>query len=150
MTRSSGWDPMQDLMTVQKRMNQLFENALARTEFDAADGPDSWTPVGDVYETGESLVVSLELPGVEQSHIDVRIDQDDLVVEGERTMQREAAGERFHRVERSYGKFSRRFRLPSSVDRGGIQAVLRDGLLRVTLPKQADAGPVSLKVSIDG
>ena len=150
MTRSSGWDPIQDLMTVQKRMNQLFENALARTEFDADDGPDSWTPVGDVYETNDTLVVSLEIPGVEQSDVDVKIDRDDLVVEGTRSMQREASGERFHRVERSYGKFSRRFRLPSSVDRGGIQAVLRDGLLSVTLPKRADAGPVQLKVSIDG
>jgi HSP20 family protein len=85
-----------------------------------------------------------------QGDIDVKIDRDDLVVEGARTMQRESDGERFHRVERSYGKFSRRFRLPSAVDRGGIQAVLRDGLLSVTLPKRADAGPVSLKVSIGG
>ena len=150
MTRRGEWDPMQDLMTVQKRMNQLFENALARTEFETHDGsPDSWTPVGDVYETGEALVVSLELPGVDQEAIDLRIDRDDLVVEGERSMQREAAGEQFHRVERSYGKFSRRFRLPSTVDRDAIQAQFRNGMLTVTLPKRAGDAPASLKVSID-
>lgn len=142
------WDPMRELLAVQKRMNKLFESALARTNFEAQPGVDSWTPISDVYETAESLVLNLELPGFELREIDVRLEEDELTVEGERRMDREQPGERFHRVERSYGKFSRRFRLPSSVNRDAVEATYRNGLLRVVLPRSGERGVGSLRVPI--
>ena len=75
------------------------------------EGIGSWLPEADVYETSSALVLNLELPGLRQEAIDVRVDRDELVVEGERHMERDQGAEQFHRVERSYGKFSRRFRL---------------------------------------
>jgi HSP20 family protein len=148
MPAQGQWDPLKELTAVQKRMNKLFESALGTADFDAPAEPDSWIPLCDVYETSEALVVSLELPGLEQAHIDVRVDGDDLVVSGEREIERERPGEQFLRVERPYGKFLRRFHLPSSVNRAAIEASFRDGLLRVTLPNRPDKQPRPIRVAI--
>jgi HSP20 family protein len=143
------WDPLKELTKVQARMNRLFESALARTDFDAEGGIGAWSPIADVYETGSSLVLELELPGLTLEDIDLRMDGDELVVEGERRMDREGSGgEQFHRVERSYGKFARRFPIPSTIERGSVEARYRNGVLTVTLAKKADAPEGPIKVTI--
>ena len=145
----SEWDALNELKTVQARMNTLFENALARTDFDPDGRVGAWSPVADVVETDGSIVISLEIPGVEHSEIAVKVVDDDLVVEGERRMARETTeGEQFHRVERSYGAFVRRFPLPSTVDRGSVEASYRRGVLRVTLTKRSAAHPGPIEVSV--
>lgn len=148
MKKSGKWDALSELLNVQKRMNSLFESALARSNFETQDGFDSWTPICDAFATPEGLVLYLELPGLEQRHIDLRVEGDELVVEGERKLEREQEGEQFHRVERSFGKFSRRFNLPSTVDRDAVEASYREGVLRVELPNRGKRHPESIKVSI--
>jgi len=146
---SPEWDALNELKNVQSRMNSLFENALARTNFDTEGGIGAWTPVADVLENDERIVISMELPGVALSEMDVRVVDDDLVVEGERRMAPESSGgEQFHRVERSYGPFSRRFPLPSTVDRESVGAEYRHGVLRVTLIKRSGKHPCPIRVSI--
>jgi len=135
MTVRAQRDPLKELLAVQKRMNQLFESALAKTDFDAQEGVDGWTPVSDVYTTSASMVICLELPGLTQEQIDLRLTGDDLIVAGEREMARGGHGEQYHRVERSYGKFCRRFRLPSAVDRGSVDASYRVLCPRGILPR---------------
>jgi HSP20 family protein len=142
------WDPMKEMLQVQKRLNDLFETALARTDFGTEEGVGAWTPLADVYESREALHLDLELPGLEQEQIAVRLDGDELVVEGQREMDREQEGEQFHRVERSYGKFSRRFRLPSTVDRNAVDAVYRCGLLRVKVPRKRKGQAETVRVSV--
>ena len=129
-------------------MNKLFESALARTNFDAEGGIGAWTPVADVYETADSLVVYLELPGLAQSDIDVRLEDDELVVRGEWRMDRGAPGEQYHRVERSYGKFIRRFRLRSHIDPASVAATYQNGVLSITLAKREDANRSPIRVAI--
>ncbi len=148
MPTGGQWDPLKELMTVQKRMNRLFESAMVMTNFDTQEEVATWTPVCDVYETAEALVVCLELPGLEQDQIELRVDGDDLIVAGEREIEREQAGEQFHRVERSYGKFSRRFHLPSTVDRQAVEASYRYGLLRITLPNRGKKRSQPIRVAI--
>jgi len=148
MGAGGSYDPLKDLVQVQQRMNNLFESALARTDFDAGAGLDAWTPVADVQETHDSLTLSLELPGFEQAEIDVKVDGDHLVVDGVRRMDGDGNGGQFHRVERSYGKFSRRFHLPSRFDRDRIQATYRNGLLEIGLPARDSLGPDSFKIDI--
>lgn len=143
------WDPFLELRSVQKRLNQLFESALARSNFEAPDGFDSWSPVCDAWETAQALVVCLELPGLGREEIDLRLDGDELLVQGERKMQRGQPGERYHRVERSFGRFQRRFRFPSTVDRGAVRASFRDGVLRVELPTTGHRHPERVDVSIE-
>jgi HSP20 family protein len=142
------WDPLKELLAVQKRMNKLFESALERTDFEAQHEVDTWSPLADVYHTDETVVICLELPGLEPERIDLRVEGDELVVSGEREIERERDGERFHRVERSYGKFSRRFHLPSSVDRDHVDAVYRDGLLRVEMKQHGSRNGGTIPVAI--
>ena len=142
------WDPLKDLAGIQDRMNKLFESALARTNFDAEGGIGAWAPVADVYETTEGLVFCLEIPGLVQSDIDVRLENDELVVQGERAMARVGGAEQFHRVERSYGKFARRFRLPSHIDRGSVAASYDNGVLTISLAKTEEAAKSPIRVAI--
>jgi HSP20 family protein len=149
MAQSTEWDPMSDLMSVQKQMNELFENALAKVGFEPDAGVGSWMPVADVFDEPGVRFFCLELPGLSLEDIEVRIDGDELIVEGDRRMERGQPGEQFHRVERSYGKFARRFRLPSSVDRGSVKAKYRNGVLAISLDKKSEAEPEKFDVSID-
>lgn len=148
MTTQASWDPWRELLTVQKRMNKLFDSALGRSDFEALGGVDTWTPVCDVYRTPDSLVVCLELSGLSQERIELRMEGDDLIVSGEREMDKERRAEQFHRVERSYGKFSRRFHLPTAVDREAVSASYRDGVLSVVLPNRDRTAPRPIRVAI--
>lgn len=149
MRKQSDWNALTELLGVQKRMNDLFESALARSEIETHEGLGFWTPICDAYETPEELVFCLEIPGLERKQIELRLDGDELVVEGKREMGRESEGEQFHRVERSHGRFSRRFRLPSKVDRSEVSASYRHGVLRIVLPTREgdDSGPIQVSVS---
>ena len=148
MAAQNAWDPLKDLVQVQQRMNNLFESALARTDFDTAAGLDSWAPIADIHEAQDSLRLCLELPGFEQSEIDLKVDGDHLIVEGERRMDADGNRGQFHRVERAYGKFSRRFALPSRFDRDRIQATYRNGVLEISLPARDSLGPESFRIDI--
>ena len=147
MTQTT-WDPLKDLVGIQERMNKLFESALARSNFDAEGGVGAWTPVADVHEAAESVVFCLELPGLAQSEIDVRLEEDELVVRGERQMDRGSPGEQFHRIERSYGKFVRRFRLRPHIDTSSVAAVYQDGVLIITLAKKSDSDSKPIQIAV--
>jgi HSP20 family protein len=128
-------DPLQDLLNLQERMNRLFEASLDRGRMeDSFTLSGYWVPLADVYETGETFVVEIELPGMEQDDIEIQVDGDTLAVKGERR----GGGTRpesFHRMERSYGFFSRTFQLGEEVDPARVTATFRDGLLRLEAPK---------------
>jgi len=141
------WDPFEELAKVQKRMNRLFEAALSRTDFDA-EGVGSWMPVADVLETEAGFVVRLDLPGLGRDDIGVTVSGDELLVEGQRPMERERDGERFHRIERSYGRFSRRFRLPSNAHADTVRAAYRDGVLEIEVAKNAPGTPSARSVPV--
>lgn len=130
------WDPLRDILHLQERMNRLFEESLARGRIEGlALGAAGWTPLADVLEAAEGFVVVMELPGVEQDDVEVQVDGDELVVRGERRMPGPVRPESFHRMERSYGSFSRAIRLTEEVDPARVTAQFRDGLLRLELPK---------------
>ena len=147
MARSE-WDPLKELETVQRRMNQLFESAIDRTNFDAEGGFGTWIPAADLYETADEVVAHVELPGIDPADVALRLDGDALVVEGERRTERAGPGEQYHRVERSYGRFQRKLSLPSGVDRDSAAASFRDGVLVVTLRKAPDDRPRSIRLQI--
>jgi HSP20 family protein len=147
MTVRPEWDPFQELLTVQKRMNQLFESALARTNFEASGGVDAWSPVVDVYELPRGLVVDVELPGLAPEEIEVVLDHGELVIRGQRRMEAEQ-GPRYHRVERSYGRFHRRIPLPVGVDSARVEASYRQGVLHVLVPNAAGEHARSRRVTV--
>jgi HSP20 family protein len=139
---------MKELLGVQKRMNRLFESALAATEFDSPDGVGTWTPVCDVAHTAKGTVLWVELPGLKPDQIDVRLEGNDVVISGERKVDRDSDAEHFHRVERPYGKFQRRFHLPADVDRHTLDATYRNGVLRITLPHRGERAAEPQRVDV--
>jgi HSP20 family protein len=129
------WDPLRDLLNLQEKMNRLFEDSLAATRTDPSVPPSAWTPAADVYETGEGFVLLMDLPGLHPDDVEIHVDGDRLVVRGERRPSDKTRPESFHRVERSYGVFTRVFQLTQEVDPDRVSAHFRDGLLRLELPR---------------
>lgn len=143
------WDPFQDLMEVQKRMNRLFESALAGATAPDLHGPVGWQPAAEVVDTPSGLEIRAELPGIDRQDIRIELGEDTLTLHGERRQDREGEETRFFQLERSYGPFARRFRLPDSVDRERISAQYQDGVLRITLPKRPEAHSHPIRVVIE-
>jgi HSP20 family protein len=145
------FEPFRDLVTFQDRLNRIFEDAFrgsrgASEEEWALGG--SWAPSVDIYEHDGNLVLKAELPGIDPKDVDVRVENNVLTLQGERKLDSEVKRESYHRVERSYGAFSRSFTLPTVVDTDKIKAEFKDGLLRLVLPKKEEAKPKQIAISI--
>ena len=132
------WDPFDDLLSLQERINSLFEEGITRSEEARSDiAIETWSPAVDILEMEDQIILKAELPGVALEEVELEIQDDLLMLRGERHFAKETKGEKYHRIERAYGSFSRSFRLPSTIDQSKIQAKLKDGILHVTLPKIA-------------
>ncbi len=111
-----------------------------------------WVPLADVLETAQALVARIELPGVAPEQVLVEVADGALVVRGERppdSVTREDADTAYHLMERAHGAFARRFPLPDDADGEGISAVLREGLLTITVPRRSPAKPTRRTLSLD-
>jgi len=146
--KTTQWDPSRDMYLLQDRMNKLFEESLARGRSmdDASAG--TWSPPVDVYETEDRIVLKADLPGVDQRDIDLRIEDNVLLIRGERKFPKEEKQEDFLRIERYYGSFRRVFRLPGTVDHGAVKASHQDGVLEVTIPKTGGSRSKTIKVEV--
>jgi len=144
------WDPFRDLMTLQDRMNRLFDQTMSRTRADEEEGMtvSTWSPAVDIFETADSIVMKAELPGVSRANIDIQVRDNTLTLKGERKFEREVKEENYLRIERSYGAFQRAFSLPTVVQQDKIKAVFRDGVLEVTMPKAEEAKPKQVKIEV--
>ena len=143
------WDPFHDLITLQDRMNQIFEQTLARSRGDREGVMAStWSPAVDIYETTDSLVLKAELPGLTKDDIDIQVRENMLTLKGERRHEKEVKEEHYLRVERIYGTFQRVFTLPTSIQPDKIRASFKDGVLEVTIPKAEAAKPKHIKVEV--
>lgn len=147
MTVITRWDPFRELATLQDRMNRLFQETAGAGETNLANS-GAFIPPVDVYEDEQGLRLKLEVPGIDEKDLDVRIENDVLTVRGERKLEKEEKQENFHRVERSYGSFSRSFSLPKTVDAEKVTADYKNGVLTLLLAKKAEAKPKQIKVNI--
>jgi HSP20 family protein len=146
---SQQWNPLQDLMVLQDRMNRLFEDATQRrNQTDAGAGDEferaDWTPASDIYETDSGYLIALDLPGINRYALEIDIDDNRLVVKGTRAI----AESRQHRTERPRGKFLRTYSVPGSVDQAKIAAEYKDGVLQISLPKQTEQKPKRIDIKI--
>lgn len=144
------WEPFRDLLSLQERMNRLFDESFRGTrtgEEDWALG-GAWAPAVDIFEHDGNIVLKAEVPGVDPKDVDIRVENNVLTLHGERKYDNEVKRESYHRVERAYGSFSRSFTLPSVVDTDKIKAEYKDGVLRVTLPKKEEARPKQIAISV--
>ena len=107
---------------------------------------DTWSPSVDVHEEESAFVFTADLPGVKKSAVDVTVEDNVLTVSGERSLEKEVDENTFRRIERSFGKFSRRFSLSSDVDAANVAAVFKDGVLTIHVPKSETAKPQRIKI----
>ena len=103
----------------------------------------------DIYETGEELVIKAELPGVSREDVNISVEDGILTIQGERKKEEEIEEDNFHRLERSYGKFTRSFRLPKTVDADKTRAGFKEGVLRITLPRREEIKPREVKIELE-
>ncbi len=148
MTLLTRWDPFREFVTIQDRMNRLFRDSYAPDSREEALTTTTFAPAVDVYEDEHNITLKIEVPGIEEKDIDVRIENHTLTVHGERKFEKEEKEENFRRVERQYGSFTRTFTLPSTVDHEKVQADYDKGVLKVTLAKKAEAKPKQIKVNV--
>ncbi len=135
------WDPFKDMVTMKDRMNRLFDEVFSKSQFygdeNMRDG--LWSPSVDIYETENNVVLKAELPEIDEKDIDIKLEDNILTIKGERKLENETEKENYYRMERSYGAFSRSFSIPSRVDQNNVSATCRDGVLKVTMPKNKEA-----------
>ncbi len=141
------WDPFRDLNLLQDRMNRLFEDAGSTWHTEEPAATTSWSPAVDILETASEIMVKAELPGLERKDITLNLENNVLTLKGERKFEKETKEENFHRIERSYGHFSRSFSIPATVDEEKINADYRDGVLKIVLPKKEQVKPKQIRIS---
>ena len=139
-----------ELMTLQDRMNRLFEDSIPRSrDAEGSYFSGTWAPSVDIFETEQAIVLKADLPEVKPGEVDIRVEDNMLYLRGERKMEKEVKDENYHRVERSYGSFARSFALPHTIASEKITAEYKDGVLKITLPKREESKPKQIKISVN-
>jgi HSP20 family protein len=148
MTVLTRWDPFREFSTLQDRMNRLFRESYNDAGKDDSLTTSSFAPAVDVYEDEHKVALKIEVPGIDEKDIDVRVENNTLTVHGERKIEKEEKEENYRRVERQYGSFTRSFNLPQTVDTENVSATYDKGVLKISLPKKAEAKPKQIKVHV--
>jgi len=143
------WDPFRELEDVSDRLNQMFNRpAPGRTNGKETMVVADWVPSVDVSETEGEYQIKAEIPDVKKEDVKVTLEEGVLTIQGERKQEKEEKGKRYHRVERSYGRFVRSFTLPDVVDEEKVKAEFKDGILNLALPKSEKAKPKAIEVKV--
>ncbi len=143
------WDPFRELEEMSSQINRLFVRpAVWQTQSKEAMTVADWTPTVDISETEGEYLLKAELPEVKKEDVKITVEDGVLTIQGERRRETEEKAKKFHRIERSYGRFVRTFTLPDSVDEAGVKAVYTDGVLNLRLPKSEKAKPKQIEVKV--
>jgi HSP20 family protein len=148
---STLWDPIRELEAMQNRLSSLLGRRLpllregGEEEFTVTE----WSPAVDIAEDDKEYIVKAELPGLNKENIKVSVEGGVLSIAGERKVEKEEKNKKYHRIERSYGSFTRSFTLPDDASGEKVNAEFKDGVLKVHLPKEEKAKSKSVEVKID-
>jgi HSP20 family protein len=140
------WTPGRDFARLQDEVNRLFDTSVGLNRSTESYG---WTPSVDVFEDSEGVTFKFDLPEVDAKDVDVRLEDGTLTVRGERKLEREERRESYHRIERPYGMFARSFTLPATLEADRASAEQKNGVLRIFVPKRAEAKPKSITVKVN-
>ncbi len=141
------WDPFRELLTLQERLDKMYRE-IERTRKEEAFVSSAWTPPVDIFELGDTFVLKLEIPEVDKESIDIKISDNELTIKGERKLEPGIEPDNYHRMERGYGTFTRSFSLTKTIDSTKIKAAIKDGILRIELPKKEEVKPKQIKIEL--
>jgi HSP20 family protein len=147
MTVLTRFEPFRQFPTLQDRINRVFRESYGQGDEQSLT-TSSFAPAVDVYEDEHTVTLKIEVPGIDEKDIDVRLENNTLTVHGERKIEQEEKEENYRRVERHYGSFTRTFTLPTTVDSEKVSANYDKGVLKIALPKKAEAKPKQIKVNV--
>ena len=140
------WDPYKDIVTLRDRMNRLFEDMSSPKSEEKNIMAGAWAPSVDIYENENEVVLAAEIPGVDEKDVEIKVEDNNLTLRGERKFEKETKEENYHRIERSYGSFFRSFSLPSYIDQDRIEAEHENGVLKIRMPKRVELKPRKVKI----
>jgi HSP20 family protein len=144
------WDPFRDVAALQDRINRIFNESFGRSrDLDEEVSLYDWSPPVDIYETGDGVVLKVELPGVNKDDVSVEVKDNVLTLKGERLLDPEIKDENYYRKERSFGKFNRSFSLQETIKPDLIKASFKNGVLTVEIPRPEEEKPKQITVDID-
>jgi HSP20 family protein len=144
------YDPFRDLRTLQEEVNRLFSTNLTRGFGEEGIGRGAWNPSVDIYENKDHIVLEAELPGMNRDDFELSVENNVITLRGERQFEKKDDTDNYHRVERSYGSFTRSFTLPQTVSADGATAEYKNGVLRVVLPKREETKARKIQISGEG
>jgi HSP20 family protein len=139
------FDPFRELRSLNDEMNRLFNVVPTSERGEFARG--AWSPSVDIFEDKDRLIVEAELPGMNRDDFDISVENNVLTLKGERKFEKKTEGDNYHRVERSYGSFTRQFTLPQTVTAEGATADFENGVLRVALPKREETKARKIEIT---
>ena len=144
------WNPRKEFQELERRISSLFhKEPLSRREDQENMKVVEWAPSVDVTEDDQGYLIKADAPGVKREDLKVVVQNGVLTVSGERQSEKEEKGKKFHKVERSYGSFSRSFSLPEEVEEDKLSAQFKDGVLSVHLPKTAKAKAKTREIKVN-
>lgn len=151
MSNMTRWDPFNEFPSLQDRFNQLLNQPFGSFRgFNPANEQSltapNFVPAVNVFEDEHTIKIEAELPGIDEKDIDVSLENNVLTISGERKLENEEKKENFHRIERSYGRFTRSFTLPRTVDTENVNAEFNNGVLNIMLSKKEEAKPRQIKI----
>ena len=141
------YDPFRDLRSLQEEVNRLFSTNLTRGFGEEGIGRGAWNPSVDIYENKDQIILEAELPGMKRDDFELTVENNVITLRGERNFEKKDDTDNYHRVERSYGSFTRSFTLPQTVSAEGATAEYNNGVLRVILPKREETKARRIEVS---
>jgi len=143
------YDPFRELRSLQDEVNRVFSSSFNRSS-DNEMMRGAWSPTVDIYENKDQIVLEAELPGMKPEDVNISVENNVLTIQGERKFEKKDEKDNFHRVERSYGSFTRSFTLPPTVSSEAADAVFENGILRLTLAKREEAKPRKIQIKAGG
>jgi HSP20 family protein len=142
------WEPFRDLMAMQDRMTRLFDETLSRIWKEEVPRR-IWSPPVDILERENEVILKVDLPEMNQSDIEIKVEENTLIIQGERKFIKEGPHGNYLQIERPYGTFQRTFAIPRMIDLERIKAAYKDGVLRIVLPKKEEVHPKQIVVEED-
>lgn len=138
-----------DFFGIQLEINRVFDNFFrGGVQADENFVTSYWTPAVDIAEQENEYIVKMELPGVNKDDVKLSLESNILTIKGEKKQEKEEKDKNLHRLERSYGSFQRSFALPTTVKSDKIDAVFKDGVLSISLPKAEEEKPKQIEVKV--
>jgi HSP20 family protein len=142
------YDPFREMRSLQDEVNRVFSSSFNRGGNDLTQG--AWSPSVDIFENKDQVVLEAELPGMKPEDVNISVENNVLTIHGERKFEKKDEDDNFHRMERSYGAFTRSFTLPPTVSGESAEATFENGVLRLTLAKREEAKPRRIEIKASG